>query len=85
MPSISTHALEECERRHGFTPCAWDADLAVLDIIEGRAEFAGEGSEPGRERYLVRLGHVVVPVVYDPPTARIVTVLTAPKRDCEAA
>ena len=72
--SISWHATDECRKRHGFTPTSWDADLAVLDIIEGRAALL-EQQENGRERYEVWLGFVRVTAIYEPRTATIVTVL----------
>lgn len=74
LPTITEHARRRCHERHDVWPTRRDADLAVLDIIEGRAELL-EVQASGREMHRVTLGPCTTIVIYEPVQACIVTVL----------
>lgn len=77
--TITLHALDQCEARHGYRPRNCDADAAVIDIMDGRAVMAWRHPS-GHEEWIVRLACAEVRVVYDPVTCCIITVLPTSSR-----
>ncbi len=71
--TITIHAADQCEARHGYRPTMADGDAAVLDIVEGRALLVFRHGS-GFEEWQVDLGPLNVRVVYMPAQSRIITV-----------
>ena len=71
------HASDQLFERYGINATEFDWIESFLDVVDGRSLLlARQGN--GRERRLLRVAGEPVIVVYEPASARFVTVLPPP-------